>query len=175
MRLQGDDLVVRDLLSTNGTFVQDKKISEAALKPGQTLRLGNVELRLESSAVPTSHANLAKTKIPSGTGALEISPVAAQKPAMPIKAEIAGDSSKKHHVLFVDDSLAFLETFARLCSELSNGAWEIHSATTADRALAICGKVRLTWSCWISAFRWWMASSCSASSLNAIPVSKSPS
>jgi CheY-like chemotaxis protein len=33
--------------------------------------------------------------------------------------------------------MAFLETFGELCSELSNKTWEIHFATTADRALAI--------------------------------------
>ena len=34
-------------------------------------------------------------------------------------------------------SLAFLETFTELCGILSNQAWEIYSAPSADRALAI--------------------------------------
>jgi CheY-like chemotaxis protein len=37
----------------------------------------------------------------------------------------------------VDDSMAFLESFTELCSLLSNDAWEIHCAPTADRALAM--------------------------------------
>ena len=50
VRLRGEELVVRDLQSTNGTFVDGKKISEGVVKPGQTLRLGEVELRFENSA-----------------------------------------------------------------------------------------------------------------------------
>jgi CheY-like chemotaxis protein len=39
--------------------------------------------------------------------------------------------------LFVDDSLAFLEMFTEVCSILSNQTWEIHTAPSADRALAL--------------------------------------
>ena len=139
VRLQGDELVVRDLLSTNGTFVQNKKISEAVLKPGQTLRLGNVELRLEPSVAPASQSKLDQAKVPNAANApaAVAASFPAQKPVAPAKAEANEDSAKKHHVLFVDDSLAFLETFSRLCSDFANNTWEIHSATTADRALAI--------------------------------------
>lgn len=46
--LRGDEVIVNDLNSTNGTFINGDKITgEAVLKPGQTLRLGQVELRLE--------------------------------------------------------------------------------------------------------------------------------
>ena len=48
--LRGNELLVRDLRSTNGTFIGGKSITEAILQPGQTLRLGMVELRLEISA-----------------------------------------------------------------------------------------------------------------------------
>src|SRR5665213_4506705 len=50
VRLRGEELFVRDLLSTNGTFVGGQKISEAEVKAGQTLRLGDVELRFETAA-----------------------------------------------------------------------------------------------------------------------------
>jgi len=69
--------------------------------------------------------------------ATAMTPFPAQKSAVPAKAETDGDSAKKHHVLFVDDSMAFLETFSKLCSVFANNTWEIHSALTADRALAI--------------------------------------
>ena len=46
--LRGSDVVVKDLGSTNGTFINGEKISESALKPGQILRLGMVEMRLET-------------------------------------------------------------------------------------------------------------------------------
>jgi len=45
--LRGTDIVIRDLNSTNGTFINNEKISEAPLKPGQTLRFGQVELKLD--------------------------------------------------------------------------------------------------------------------------------
>ena len=49
VRLHGQELVVRDLNSTNGTFINNEKIAEAVLKPGQTLRLGQVELKLDTA------------------------------------------------------------------------------------------------------------------------------
>lgn len=48
--LRGTDVVIKDLNSTNGTFINGEKISEGVLKPGQTLRLGNVELKLDAPA-----------------------------------------------------------------------------------------------------------------------------
>lgn len=45
--LKGSDVVIRDLNSTNGTYINGEKISEKALKPGQILRLGQIEIRLE--------------------------------------------------------------------------------------------------------------------------------
>ena len=48
--LRGADVVVRDLESTNGTFINGEKVSESVLKPGQVLRLGQIEMRLEDGA-----------------------------------------------------------------------------------------------------------------------------
>jgi pSer/pThr/pTyr-binding forkhead associated (FHA) protein len=45
--LKGNDVVIRDLNSTNGTFINGQQITEATLKPSQILRLGQVEVRLE--------------------------------------------------------------------------------------------------------------------------------
>ncbi|HEV2692761.1 MAG TPA: FHA domain-containing protein [Verrucomicrobiae bacterium] len=45
--LRGTDIVIRDLNSTNGTFINNEKISEAPLKPGQTLRFGQVEIKID--------------------------------------------------------------------------------------------------------------------------------
>ena len=50
--LQGDEVKVRDLNSTNGTFINEQQITDAVLKPGQILRLGKVEMRLESATTP---------------------------------------------------------------------------------------------------------------------------
>ncbi|MFO1476725.1 MAG: FHA domain-containing protein [Verrucomicrobiota bacterium] len=45
--LNGNQVTVKDLNSTNGTFINGEKVSEAVLKPGQTLRLGQIELKLD--------------------------------------------------------------------------------------------------------------------------------
>lgn len=50
--LRGDDVVVKDLNSTNGTFINGEKISESVLKLGQTLRLGQIELQLLTEGMP---------------------------------------------------------------------------------------------------------------------------
>jgi CheY-like chemotaxis protein len=54
--LHGSDVVVRDLKSTNGTFIQGERITEAVLKLGQVLRLGRVDLRLQVSPPMASPA-----------------------------------------------------------------------------------------------------------------------
>jgi pSer/pThr/pTyr-binding forkhead associated (FHA) protein len=46
--LRGNDVVIKDLGSTNGTFINGEKIDEGVLKPGQILRLGMIEMRLET-------------------------------------------------------------------------------------------------------------------------------
>lgn len=115
--LRGNELVVRDLRSTNGTFIGGKTISEAVLQPGQTLRLGLVELRLEITE-------------PAAAAAGASSPAAAKKPE-------PTDSLKTYRVLFVDDSLAFLEMINDLFGAEADKNWEIHTAPSADKALAI--------------------------------------
>jgi CheY-like chemotaxis protein len=54
--LRGNEIIVRDLKSTNGTFIQGERITEATLKPGQILRLGRVDLRLQISTPVASLA-----------------------------------------------------------------------------------------------------------------------
>ena len=46
--LRGSEVLVRDLNSTNGTFIGGEKVTESVLKPGQILRLGQVQMRLEA-------------------------------------------------------------------------------------------------------------------------------
>ena len=45
-----DNLEVVDLSSTNGTFVNDKRVQKATLAAGDRLRVGRVELRVEKQA-----------------------------------------------------------------------------------------------------------------------------
>lgn len=59
--LKGQEVVIKDLNSTNGTFINGEKITEATLKPGQTLRLGQIELKLDTPA-PAAAAGSEKRK-----------------------------------------------------------------------------------------------------------------
>jgi pSer/pThr/pTyr-binding forkhead associated (FHA) protein len=63
VKLRGEELLVRDLQSTNGTFAAGQKISESVVKPGQTLRVGEVELRFENSAPENSPGTSFVTKM----------------------------------------------------------------------------------------------------------------
>jgi pSer/pThr/pTyr-binding forkhead associated (FHA) protein len=47
---RGSEVVIKDLNSTNGTYINGEKITERVIKPGQILRLGQIELRLETDA-----------------------------------------------------------------------------------------------------------------------------
>jgi pSer/pThr/pTyr-binding forkhead associated (FHA) protein len=77
--LRGPELVIRDLNSTNGTFINSEKISEAVLKPGQVLRFGQVELKIDDGTpvtvppAPAPVSALAPASAPA--------PAAAKKPA----------------------------------------------------------------------------------------------
>jgi CheY-like chemotaxis protein len=119
VRLRGNELDVLDLRSTNGTFIEGQPITEAVLRSGQILRLGEVELRLEITA-PVPSAAFPTTA-----------------PAPIKKPEAAGGATKQYRVLFVDDSKAFLETISELFGAWGNTTWEIHTAVSADKALAI--------------------------------------
>ena len=48
--LRGPDIVIKDLNSTNGSFIGSEKITETVLKPGQILKLGQVELRIDDGS-----------------------------------------------------------------------------------------------------------------------------
>jgi pSer/pThr/pTyr-binding forkhead associated (FHA) protein len=60
VHLRGSEVLIRDLNSTNGSFINESKITEQVLKPGQTLRLGQVELKLEVEGAAASPAAPAK-------------------------------------------------------------------------------------------------------------------
>jgi len=61
----GDGVVLlRDLESTNGTFVNDKPVREAQLSVGQVVRLGDVELLVESTEVKVSIPTFINTELP---------------------------------------------------------------------------------------------------------------
>jgi len=76
--LRGGEILIRDLNSTNGSFINDAKITEQVLKPGQTLRLGQVELKLDApDAAPAPGAAPAHASVPTSAPG----PAPARRPA----------------------------------------------------------------------------------------------
>ena len=59
--LRGAEILIRDVGSTNGTFINGEKITEAVLQPGQTLRFGQVELKIDDGAPLTAPAPAPKS------------------------------------------------------------------------------------------------------------------
>ena len=81
--LRGVDVVVHDLNSTNGTFIDGNQITgEAVLKPGQILKLGQIELKLEVEGIASS-----------GTAPSAAAPAPASTSAAPTPAKKGQDNT----------------------------------------------------------------------------------
>jgi hypothetical protein len=98
---KGSDFFVRDLKSTNGTFVNGEQVTEAALKPGQILRLGQVEMRLETGAgAPGAKKPLDKTMvIPQGVKVQELD--ATSRPLVEANTAFVKKSNKTNLIFVV--------------------------------------------------------------------------
>jgi predicted component of type VI protein secretion system len=83
--LKGDEILVKDLNSTNGTYINGEQIKEGTLKPGQTLRLGVVELKYETGKKQTDQPR------PSG---VKIEPAAKTPPPIEKNAAFAKKNNK---------------------------------------------------------------------------------
>ena len=127
---RGEELLVRDMRSTNGTFIRGVLVTEGVLRKGEILRLGEIELRVEES-IPSVY----NTSLPI------ISQPVTNSPHPLLQAEMR--PLRQNKVLLVDDSMAFLETVGEMFETLSAGSWEIHKASAADQALLILQQHRI--------------------------------
>jgi len=78
--LRGQDIVVKDLNSTNGSFIGAEKITESVLKPGQILRLGQVEMRIDDGGPVVAPPPPAPAKAPAPAPAPASTPPQAPAP-----------------------------------------------------------------------------------------------
>ena len=131
VRVKDGALTIRDLLSTNGTFVEGKKVAEAVVKSGNTFRLGDVEFRFEPTPPSLPGDPPAKQAAKAAPSAKSAEKTQNAQPA------------PRFHVLLVDDSLAFLEAFSELCGIYSEQTWQVDTASTADRALALLQETQM--------------------------------
>ena len=98
---KGSDLLVRDLKSTNGTYVNGEQVTEATLKPGQILRLGQVEMRLETgTGLAPAKKPLDKTMvIPQGVKVQELDQ--ANRPLVEANTAFVKKSNKTNLIFVV--------------------------------------------------------------------------
>jgi len=116
--LRGADIVIKDLDSTNGTFINGEKIAEKVLLPGQTLRLGNVELKLDTPApagtpaaapAPAAGTTASSAKktlegtmvIPRGVSLGDLEKGGGRPPGFETNKEFSKKSNKVNHIFLI--------------------------------------------------------------------------
>ena len=53
--MRGENVHIRDLGSTNGTYISGNKVAESPLQPGEVITFGEVELKLDGPRKAQSH------------------------------------------------------------------------------------------------------------------------
>jgi hypothetical protein len=101
--MHGNDVVVKDLNSTNGTFISGNQIIEAVLKPGQILRLGNVQMRLEADqpAAPSKKLQDHTVAIPQGIKPDDLETGAVGKTAFDAKDAAFRKKGNRANIIFM--------------------------------------------------------------------------
>lgn len=106
--LKGSDVVVKDLNSTNGSFINGERISEATLKPGQTLRLGQVDLKLDGPASASKKQLDATMVIPQGVKRDELGTAIQGGGKLNEKAGFHKKSNKLNKIFFIGGGVVLL-------------------------------------------------------------------
>jgi predicted component of type VI protein secretion system len=103
--LRGNELLIKDLNSTNGTFINDDRVTQGVLKSGQVMRLGQVEVRLEDENTPPLPANTSTSTATASTAV----PAAKKTGVMPaVQAGVRlNDLEKGANTLKIDVNPAF--------------------------------------------------------------------
>lgn len=106
--LKGTDVVVKDLNSTNGTFINGDRVSEATLKPGQTLRLGQVDLKLDGPTSASKKQLDATMVIPQGVKRDELGTALSSGGKLNEKAGFHKKSNKLNKIFFIGGGVVLL-------------------------------------------------------------------
>ncbi len=85
-----DNVIIRDLGSTNGTYVNRAPVRETALQPGQTIHLGGVEMLFRSDTPAYLTVNEAESVPPP----IPVPPIA---PLLAVPATAAGSQNCRFH------------------------------------------------------------------------------
>ena len=82
--LENGNAVIRDLGSTNGTFVNRAPIKEAVLQAGQTIHLGGVEIAFHGDGPAVAYMGVAQAVLPGAPRVGTAAPVARITAAAPV-------------------------------------------------------------------------------------------
>ena len=86
-----DSVRLKDLGSTNGTFVNRVPITETVLQPGQRIQLGSVELLFEADGAPTVASAVSEPPlpppVPMSSGRIRIAGLARTPAPAPVESE----------------------------------------------------------------------------------------
>ena len=88
LALNGKKAILKDLDSSNGTFVNDQRIVQATLKPGDLIRIGSVILTVQIDGLPKKISPPSPPqagKRGAADAPTELQPTAFAKPAKPAK------------------------------------------------------------------------------------------
>jgi hypothetical protein len=100
--LRGNDVVLRDLNSTNGTFLAGQQITEVVVKPGQIVRLGNLQMRLEGDQAAPAKKQLDQTVVlPQGVKLDELETGGAKPAKFAADSQFTKKSNKANLVLII--------------------------------------------------------------------------
>lgn len=100
--LRGAEVVVRDLNSTNGTFLAGQQITEAVVKPGQIVRLGNLQMRLEGDQTTPPKKQLDQTVVlPQGVKLDELETGGVKPAKFSADSQFSKKSNKANMVLII--------------------------------------------------------------------------
>ncbi len=113
--LSENSVLVRDLNSTNGTFVDGEQVQEATIRLGQLLQLGNIEMRLEEPAAPCSGPDVSVPEVPA-----EAQPASAVLPDGSLAC--ANHPEVPGHYRCTVCQQALCETCVRVIRRVSGGA-----------------------------------------------------
>jgi len=95
--VRGSEVQVRDLKSTNGTYINGVATAEGVLKPGEILRLGQVQMRLETDA-PAAPGKKHFDRTTIITGGVSRSDLESAHPGPGFDTKAAGFSKKTNEV-----------------------------------------------------------------------------
>jgi pSer/pThr/pTyr-binding forkhead associated (FHA) protein len=93
VHLRGSEIFIRDLNSTNGSFINNEKITEKILKLGEILRLGQVELKLEPDGAPTIGTSATSGGTAAGTSSTAPAPAGSTPAPAPAPAKKQVDAT----------------------------------------------------------------------------------